>query len=164
MDVQGALQAFKDARMDYVTTPGTVGTAEMDLSGAASETLQILGQIVVDRASSKAYLLLQNKVESLLECSKPTSKFPATSAPVASLRLQDLAMAPNVLFTARGRDLVRYVGTTWPGPASATLAAGAFSSVVVPLVAKPSVAQDAAVRSVVNAMSSYVANLTPSDL
>jgi hypothetical protein len=165
-DIKSAHDLFKQSRDSYGTSPmGTVGTAQMDLSAATAETLQILGQIVVDRASNKAYGLLQDRVEALLDCQdKSKSHFPATCAAVVSLRIQDLAMAPTVLFNALAKDLVSYVGTSWPGVSSKTLGAGVFASSVVPMVARPSVAQDATIRAIVDALSSYVAGLTlPND-
>jgi hypothetical protein len=183
-DIATAHAAFKASRRAYVTSSQrTVGAGQMDLAAATAETLQILGQIVVDRASNKAYGLLQDTVERLLDCSNKapapaapaetpaapsaaaapaalpqTTKFPATCAAVASLRIQDLAMAPTVLFNAFAKDLVNYIGTNWPGAASKALAAGVFTSAVVPLVAKPTIGQDATIRAIIDGMSSYVAS------
>jgi hypothetical protein len=163
-DAASALEAVKASRLEYAGAQAKVGTAQMDLTAAAAETLQILGQIVVDRASSKAYLLLQSKIESLLECSTKATEFPATCAAVSSLRLQDLAMAPKVLLTALAKDLVAYVGATWPGTASETLAVGIFTNAVVPIVVKPGIAQDATIRGIIDGLTSYIVSQDVSNL
>ena len=77
----------------------------------AGEAAQIVGQIVVDRASQAAYALLSSHLQLWLRCasSKPDSYFPATCTALAGLRLQQLATAPAVLQQAVVSDVTAFV-------------------------------------------------------
>lgn len=78
-------------------------------SSVAGEAAQILGQIVVDRASQAAYTLLDDKLQTWLGCTKPSTWFPATCKVLQTLRLQDLAMAPDQLRSALAADGIAIV-------------------------------------------------------
>lgn len=83
----------------------------------ASEAVQILGQIVVDRASQEGYALVRTKLMSGLKCKdekddtkdNPGTHFQATCHVIDQLRLQDLAMAPSELRAALVEDALAFV-------------------------------------------------------
>lgn len=73
----------------------------------AAEALQILGQIVVDRASARAYDLLKVKLQTLLQCTATVSThFPQTCTAIAPLRLQDVASSTAALEGAVLQDTI----------------------------------------------------------
>ena|GEM_PF-6812565 len=76
-------------------------------SGIAAEAVQILGTIVVNRASTAAYALISRKLLRWLGCDAP-DLFKATCGAVKNLRLQDLAMAPDQLRAALAADAFAY--------------------------------------------------------
>jgi len=89
-------------------------------SKAAGEVLQILGQIVVDRATDAAYLRARAEIERLLACDPLKKapnllligdkvKFPRTCKVVQSLRLQDLAVSRSVVVQALLQDVLQIV-------------------------------------------------------
>jgi hypothetical protein len=88
------------------------GRATGGASDVAGEVLQILGQIVVDRATQAAYARIGNVIRDGLDCDRPDQPdgerrpFPATCEALATLRIQDLAMARTVLVRAMAADLV----------------------------------------------------------
>jgi len=86
-----------------------VGSPQGIALDAANEAAQILGQIVVDRASAEGFRLLRDRLEALLLCEgasvgKPGT-FPATCEAIANVRIQDLGMAPQALMAALLEDL-----------------------------------------------------------
>ncbi|MFN0249378.1 MAG: hypothetical protein ACKV2T_21005 [Kofleriaceae bacterium] len=83
--------------------PRSSATPTGMLSTVGAEAVQILGQIVVDRASTAAYALLSKKVQKWLGCKAP-EVFKETCDVVGHLRLQDLAMAPDQLRAALAKD------------------------------------------------------------
>ncbi|APR79113.1 Hypothetical protein A7982_04460 [Minicystis rosea] len=102
---------------------GELGTARNQgfspVSGAdeiAAETLQILGQIVVDRSTQAAYRLLQDKILDLLRCPTrsdgsvveraPPTWFPETCRVVASVRMQDVATSRAAVYSALLGDAI----------------------------------------------------------
>jgi hypothetical protein len=110
-----------------VTLPGAPAVAAplSPAASAAGEVLQILGQIVVDRASEAAYLRARDEIVKLLGCEKADAggadekkdeedsdklgdkvKFPRTCRVVRAVRLQDLAMSRWPLVQALVQDLV----------------------------------------------------------
>jgi hypothetical protein len=96
---------LRDAR---VVAPG----AAQGASDVAAEALQILGQIVVDRASNQGYRLLKKKITTALSCEKIEDakvKLPETCKVLEALRLQDLATAPEALVEALATDLATEV-------------------------------------------------------
>jgi hypothetical protein len=76
----------------------------------ASETAQILGQIVVDRASQAAYAHLARKLTAWLHCGEADGHFAATCTIVRDLRVQDLAMAPGQLRRSLAADALAWAG------------------------------------------------------
>jgi len=68
---------------------------------------------VVDRASQAAYRMLADKIEEGLRClngdgtANPTTQFPATCDAIGSIRIQDLAMARDILLRALASDITR---------------------------------------------------------
>jgi hypothetical protein len=126
-----ALAAFKKAPRSY-TALAAGGTAQFSINDAAAEALQILGQIVVDRASAKGYGLIQERLKRALNCTPPAkpdestagageakTRFPSTCAVLDTLRLQDIAMAPQALANALSVDLLNILKTEGPKTASA---------------------------------------------
>lgn len=69
-----------------------------------SETLQILGQIVVDRASQHAYNIIRQRLLTLLSCSDHQAYLPSTCRTIETFRIADVAAAPNTLFAAVADD------------------------------------------------------------
>jgi hypothetical protein len=59
------------------------GTSQ-GLEDAAAEALQILGQIIVDRATAEAYRLLKDKLEDLLGCTTASPGTPANGSSTSS--------------------------------------------------------------------------------
>ena len=73
-----------------------------------SEVVLILGEIVVDRATNRAFDLLKTKLEVGLACDPlDKSRFPRTCEVVAPLRLQDLAVTTSALQGAVLQDAMR---------------------------------------------------------
>ena len=73
---------------------------------ALNEAVQILGQIVVDRASQEAFRQLQNRLVKLLACAGNGAQYlPTTCDALQALRVQDVAMAPQVLTSALVADV-----------------------------------------------------------
>ncbi|MGE0398774.1 MAG: hypothetical protein AB7T06_18850 [Kofleriaceae bacterium] len=89
-------------------SPAASPLTENGATSIATEAVQILGQIVVDRASTAAYAMLSSKVKTWLKCNAETP-FKATCEVVGNLRLQDLAMAPDLLRGALAKDALAYV-------------------------------------------------------
>jgi len=147
-----ALAEFRSRRSGTMPSARGVGTAQIDSSAIANEALQIMGQIVVDRATAKAYQALGDKLSTLLHCDKPATHFPATCAALASLRIEDLAMIPGTLLTAFAQDMYQYAGPKNVDP----VLAGALTAFVVPLIVKPHLAQDAAVRGILESLERYL--------
>lgn len=104
-------------------------------SSVAAEAVQILGQIVVDRASQAAYELVASKARAWLGCGKTTTRFPQTCRAITDLRLQDLAMAPSVLRAALTADAIAFVADkaapAWP------YIERTITSVVLPALRRP---------------------------
>ncbi|WP_147451024.1 hypothetical protein [Corallococcus llansteffanensis] len=77
-----------------------------------NELVLILGEIVVDRATNRAFDLLKDKLEVGLACSKTspqpaTLRFRSTCEVVAPLRLQELAVTTSALQGAVIQDALR---------------------------------------------------------
>ena len=90
------------ARLAPTSTGGAQGLA-LD---AINEAVQILGQIVVDRASQEAFRQLQNKLVDLLGCNGSGKEIlPMTCEAIQTLRIQDIATAPQVLSSALLADI-----------------------------------------------------------
>jgi len=154
-----ALLRFKELRAARAIRPSEiVGAAQIDMAGAAAETLQILGQIVVDRASAKAYDVLQSMLKDLLGCADPKkqAQFSSTCATLGTLRIQDIAMAPNVLFAALSQDIIRDVGLTKTNTTVAL--GGVISATIIPLLTKPTAFQTPAIQGVLDTIVSGVAS------
>lgn len=79
------------------------------------EAAQILGQIVVDRASQAAYVLITKKLLHWMHChpedggEPAVMSFPATCKVIDSLRAQDLAMTPGTLQQALAGDALAFL-------------------------------------------------------
>jgi hypothetical protein len=184
-DAKTALDAFKKSPGSYTALPSQ-GAAHGAFDDAAAETLQILGQIVVDRASAKGYALLQARLEDAFACSSAKTHFPATCAVLRTLRLQDIAMAPQVLASALGTDLLKLLekhglDVSKVAPASTPIAASkltpadstaavsvaktsaeeklfrALYALSLSLFTKPSQPTDLLVRRALSALTDYVA-------
>lgn len=91
------------------------GQAHSSTADIAAEAVQILGQIVVDRATQAAYKLISRKISEWLNCNickeninnvlNPNCHFRAVCQVMGSLRLQDIAQASRVLGLALLQDL-----------------------------------------------------------
>jgi hypothetical protein len=168
---EAAHDALKAYRAMVASSGGTVadnvqGTSTGLFTGAAEETLQILGTIVADRASAQAYALLKDKLEELLHCqpnSTSTAGFNATCKVLAPLRLQDIAMSRDAFMAALVSDGLSFIETKVDfqnvvDPILGSLAA----SVIVPLVVKAQQAHDdSAVRQIIDALVTYAERVLP---
>jgi hypothetical protein len=156
---QAALDTFRSERRGITSATRALGGAQIGAGEVAAEALQILGQIVVDRASTKAYRLLEQKLKQLLGCTDPSPKFPRTCSTLDSLRLQDVAMAPDVLAQALGTDTLEQAVARWPAERSAGLRA-AFRLGIQPWLTRGGVSGDAQVRLALGALLNEVARGT----
>ncbi len=151
-----ALPAFAALRATHAASPAA-GAAHGDFPSAVAETLQILGQIVVDRAAGKAYQLISDKLQEVLGCTaRDATRFAATCAALASMRLEDLAMAPRMLLTAFAKDLMGLIAPKLEGDLGPTFGA-ALTGALIPLIADPALLQEPAIRSVFDALDGWVA-------
>jgi hypothetical protein len=134
-DVRAALVEFhrerqgRSSRSAVTTSPG--------LEDIAAETLQILGQVVANRASAEAYRLVKIRLETLLRCgSAPTNAqsasnpqsvplaqpvapssqdkllnptFPSTCRVLRPLRIEDIATSRDALLGAIVQDGLAYL-------------------------------------------------------
>lgn len=84
----------------------SIGGSQSLSADALNEVVQILGQIVVDRASQEGFRLLQQRLIDLLTCEgNGKTILPTTCQTLESLRLQDIASAPQALLSALLADL-----------------------------------------------------------
>ncbi len=83
----------------------------------ADEALRVVGQAVVDRASSAALERVRDKIVEGLRCGAPRGPFARSCAVIAALRLQDLAQHGQVLFDAILRDAMAQALPEAPGDA-----------------------------------------------
>jgi hypothetical protein len=146
----------------FAQIPGT-GTSATD--AAVTEAVQILGQIVVDRASARGYELLKDKLIALLGCNDDytsSTEFHATCRVLLPLRIEDIAMSRDALLAALVKDALDYVRSRAPGVANAEpLLLGPLPSSIAPLVTKPGIiVDDAATRAVLDAITSYAGGLS----
>ena len=156
---QDALDAFRSARRGITDATRAAGSAQIGAGEVANEALQILGQIVVDRASAKAYRLLEEKLQKLPGCADAAPKFPRTCSALGSLRIQDLAMAPDVLSQALGADLVEQASLRWPADGATDLRA-AFRFGIQPWLGRGGIAGEAQVRLALGVLLNEVAHGT----
>ncbi len=171
---EDALKALKTAP----TSLPQPAVGQVDLAGALAETLQILGQIVVDRASAKAYTVLQDQLLTLLRCNEGTptatpaaaTPAPATPAPattrfvatcdaVRALRIEDIAMAPTTLGTALAEDLLAALGIRTDS-AIKKLLGGVLAATMPSFVEKPSVLGGSTTQRIVDAILQFLASKT----
>lgn len=112
----------------------TVGTSTAGAEGALAETLQLLGQIVVDRASQAAFNRIRDQLKDWLQCDAAASAravaLPATCAVLETLRLQDISTLPTSLSSALAADALGAV----LAELDASTASAVFEVVLVPLV------------------------------
>jgi hypothetical protein len=92
------LKAPADA---YFSNAGQVEYASGQSLDVANEALQILGQIVADRASGAALELLLERLRKALKCSTVSnSQFPRTCSAIDAVRLTDFAGSGRALLQA----------------------------------------------------------------
>lgn len=156
---QAALDTFRSSRRGITDTTRAAGSAQIGAGEVANEALQILGQIVVDRASAKAYRLLEEKLQKLLGCADAAPKFARTCGALGSLRIQDLAMAPDVLSQALGADLIEQASLRWPADGTTGLRA-AFRLGIQPWLGRGGIAGEAQVRLALGVLMNEVARGT----
>lgn len=155
------------------------------LGDAAAEALQILGQIVTDRASAEAYRLVKGRLEELLYCNPgsaaqvsvpppaaapassartfPKPAFPETCKVLGPLRMEDVATSRDALLGAIAADGLQYLQAVQNSLSPAEkrveeIGAGILvSSIVMPLIIRPKLlADDARARAIVGALEAYV--------
>lgn len=94
--------------------------------GVAADVLQVLGEIVVDRALDQGFDLLRQRVLSWLDCPRSstspsagdgegnatTARLPETCEAIRTLRIDDLAARPQLLLEALVADVLQQVSTT----------------------------------------------------
>jgi hypothetical protein len=174
-----ALSAFHDGRQVAALRPA-IGEAH-GLNEAAAETLQILGQIVADRASAEAYRLLKLRLEKLLHCDPeaapatapvapaagrrtfPIPTFPETCKVLRPLRMEDIATSRDALLGAVSADGLSYLEAVQDSlsPREKQVeevgAAILVSAIVVPLIVRPKLlADDSRARALVGALEALV--------
>jgi hypothetical protein len=110
----------KDERATGGATYVATGGATADV---VAEAVQILGQIVVDRATQAAYQEISTKIQEGLGCEEATRKkaeqtmaatwkLPATCQVLKTLRIQEIAMARQALLQALISDVTDEVFKT----------------------------------------------------
>jgi hypothetical protein len=172
MVIRNYRQAVADA--NGLTAP-VAGTAT-GFESVADEALQILGQIVVDRATAQAFQLIKNRLVSLLQCQDNYTSpigFNNTCRVLVPLRIQDIATSRNALLGGLVSDVIAYVETKatqnndWKTAVGVSFSA-VITTTIVPLVAKPkAVLDDSAAKKVLTAILTYASteipttNLTP---
>jgi hypothetical protein len=157
--------ALRRYRTIIATSGGSVpeavpGTSTGLFADAAQETLQILGQIVADRATAQAYALLKQKLMDLLKCqpdSTSTAGFNATCKVLVPLRMQDIAASGDAFLSAIVSDGLGFIEAKIPfANAVDPIWASLVTNVVVPLVTKVQRSPDASsVRQIVDALVTY---------
>ena len=115
-DLGGAPDDFLAKQRERLQLRPTVPEAQGGMADVISEVVLILGEIVVERATNRAFELLKDKVEEGLACALPEAPqqeapkkegepppkpkvtlFPRTCEVVAPLRLQELAVTTSAL-------------------------------------------------------------------
>lgn len=160
--------------------PGTTTGTAQGLEAVAGEALQILGQIVVDRASAEAYRLIKLRLESELGCDElappvivkgkpPKPVFPKTCGLLDTLRIEDLATSRDALLGALLEDTTSYLGDVQASLTQAQVQAeelgalGVVSAGVVTLLVRPKLPADSPqARAILGALLSYVDTHFPS--
>lgn len=144
--------------------PGAIaGTSHGAFDGALSDALQIVGQIVVDRASSHAYALIKQKLETLLGCSDEAASskgFGATCRVVVPLRVEELAVSRDALVTALARDALSQIhvklGDDKPLVAPSVALNSVLATVLLPRVTRPGgVSDDTLAKQLLDALVTY---------
>jgi hypothetical protein len=172
-------QTLRRRRISGEVTGTTTGTAQ-GLEQVAGEALQILGQIVVDRASAEAYRLIRLRLENELGCNElaprvimkgklPKPVFPKTCGLLEALRIEDLATSRDALLGALLHDATSYLGDVQASlderqvQAEQIGALGVVSAGVVTLLVRPKLpAESPQARAVLGALLSYVDTHFPS--
>lgn len=154
-DAASALEAFRREPMRL--SRSVVSGVSQSAPGIASEALEIAGQLVVDRASTKGFHVVQSRLTEAFECDETTSQFLETCAVVKALRIQEIAMAPELITRALGKDLL---DETEP-PANETSGALVTSvfELVKALVTRPKPERIVAARTVLNAFVHYIKDI-----
>jgi hypothetical protein len=160
-------------------------TTSQGLEDVATETLQILGQVVANRASSEAYRLVKLRLETLLSCDsapanaqttplalpiaspsqekllRPT--FPSTCRVLRPLRIEDIATSRDALLGAIVQDGLAYLQNVQvlasPNQRQADElgVATIVNALVMPLIVRPKLlADDVQARTIVGALENYV--------
>jgi len=172
-------QTLRQRRLSGDVTATTTGTAQ-GLEEVAGEALQILGQIVVDRASAEAYRLIKLRLEAELGCGElappvivrgklPKPTFPKTCGLLDALRIEDLATSRDALLGALLHDATSYLGdvqaslTAQQVEAEQIGALGVVSAGVVTLLVRPKLpAESPQARAILGSLLSYVDTHFPS--
>jgi hypothetical protein len=71
--------------------------------GVSTELLQIVGQIIVDRATQAGWPILRDRAEQLLAC-KDKTRYLRTCKVLRDVRIQDLLASPQILLDAAVSD------------------------------------------------------------
>ena len=109
-----ALASSPEAALQGYLVREEVESGRSQSLGAINEVVGILGQIVADRASNKAYSLARDKLLDLMKCetveeSKAAIRFEATCTVLETLRLQDIAASGDSFVRALADDFMSIV-------------------------------------------------------
>jgi len=116
---------------------GLAVEATLQSASLSSDLLEVVAQVIVDRATTAGWGILRDKITSSLDCDHSTSEYRQTCKLLATSRLQDLVAAPQLLldaavddFTAIWRPKLATVLAQHPGAATVlgglVLGAGGF--------------------------------------
>lgn len=133
-DPDQVIRSYRESRpIDFLAPFGAAQSAAADV---AAEALQILGQIVVDRATDRAYHLIKERLETLLHCREKATKFTRTCEVVLPLRVQELAASGQALEAALLSDVLNDLTPRVPDGLSKE-AWTAFRTSLLPLLLHP---------------------------
>lgn len=77
----------------------------------SSELLQVIGQVVADRATQAGWSILERKIKTSLDCEQKTTRYASTCKVFDNVRMPDLLSSPRVLLEAAVTDFA----TIWRG-------------------------------------------------
>lgn len=105
---------------------------------AVAETVQILGQIVVDRATAEAYAQIKARLEDLLDCDTAAPTFQATCSVLVPLRVEDVAASRDALLGALATDVFELIRAKIPASKQSSAVIRTILGVLLPVIARPS--------------------------
>ncbi len=151
------------ARFDVPDINGDSGAAQGVPLAIAKEAVQLLGEIVVDRATAEAYRLIETKVKAALSCGE-SADFRATCDVLGSIRIQDIAAAPAALRTALMADATSMVMGKLSNVASAIQYGVLLREIVLPALARPGRLDTTVAASIVDHIVRYADDLKDNEV